>query len=223
VPADENKAPDVYAEREGEWRLVSRGTQGTSARFLEATDDGKTVFFSTNDAIVPTDTDAAVDVYMTREGAGYPYTPPPVPPVCAGLESCRGGISNAPNQSSAGSASFEGRGNENPRGRKAGSGKVTVLSPRPATGPSGALKVKAPGKGKLTVTGPGVKKATKSVAKAGTYTLKVTLTPAARKALAKSGQAKKKLKVSFKPAQGKASNATVKFTFKAPAGKKGGR
>jgi hypothetical protein len=158
---------------------------------------------------------------MTREGAGYPYTAPPVPPVCAGIESCHAGVPATPTQSSPGSSSLEGRGNEKPRSRKGGG--VTVIKPRPATGNSGALKVKAPGKGKLTVSGAGVKKASKPVSKAGTYTLKVTLTPAARKALEKSGQTQKTLKVSFKPNQGKASSTTVKFTFKASAGKKGGR
>jgi hypothetical protein len=221
VAADENQAPDVYAEKDGEWRLVSRATGNTSARFLDATDDGKTVFFSTNDAISPTDNDNAVDVYMTREGAGYPYTPPPVLPVCAGVESCHAGVPPTPTQSSAGSAAFEGRGNEKPRSRK--SGGVTVIKPRVATGSNGALKVKAPDKGKLTVSGAGVRKASKSVSKAGTYTLKVTLTPGAAKALQKSGQTQKTLKVAFKPSQGKASSTTVKLTFKASAGKKGGR
>jgi len=222
VPADDNKSRDVYAEHDGEWRLISRATQGTSARFLEATDDGKTVFFSTNDAIVPTDTDNSVDVYMTREGAGYPYTPPPVPPVCAGIESCHAGVPPTPTQSSAGSSAFEGRGNEQPRSRKGG-GKVTVAKAKPAVGSTGALQVKAPGKGKLTITGPGVKKVTKSVSKAGTYTVKVNLTPGAAKDLERSGQAQKTLKVSFKPSQGKASSATAKLTFKASAGSKGGR
>jgi hypothetical protein len=222
VAADNNNLRDAYAAKDGEWRLLSRGTQGTSSRFLDATDDGKTVFISTDDPIAPTDTDGAVDVYMTREGAGYPYTPPVVPPVCAGIESCHAGVPATPTQSSAGSSSFEGRGNEKPRSRKGGD-KLTVAKPRPATGSNGALKIKAPGKGKLTITGPGVKKATKSVSKSGTYTLKVTLTPQARKALEKSGQAQKKLKVTFKPSQGKAQSATVKLTFKASAGKKGGR
>ena len=222
VPTDGNNLEDVYAYRDGDLRLVSRGAGNVSARFLEATEDGKTVFISTDDPIYPGDNDRAVDIYMTREGAGYPYTTPPVPPACSGIESCHRGVPPTPTQSSPGSSGFEGRGNEG-RGRKAGTGKVTVASPRPAVGPSGTLKVKAPGKGKLTVTGAGVKKATKSVAKAGTYSLKVTLTPAARKALAKSRQVKKKLKVSFKPAQGKASSTTVALTYKASANTKGGR
>ncbi|HYJ23267.1 MAG TPA: hypothetical protein VEW07_14745 [Solirubrobacterales bacterium] len=221
VAADQNKLEDVYAYNDGDLRLVSRASQASS-RFLDATDDGKTVFFSTDDPIYPGDNDRAVDIYMTREGAGFPYTPPPVPPVCAGIESCHAGVPATPTQSSPGSSGFEGRGNEQPRTRTSG-GKVTVIKPRPATGTNGALKVKAPSKGKLTVSGSGIKKATKSVSKAGTYTVKVTLTPQARKALEKSGQAQKKLKVTFKPSQGKASSATVKFTFKASAGKKGGR
>jgi len=222
LPADQNKLEDVYAYKDGDLRLVSRGDGNSSSRFLDATDDGKTVFFSTDDPIYGGDNDTAVDIYMTREGAGYPYTPPVNPPVCAGIESCHNGVPATPTQSSAGSSSFEGRGNEKPRSRKGGD-RVTVIKPRPATGTSGALKVKAPGKGKLTVSGPGVKKATKSVAKAGTYSVKVTLTPGAAKALERSGQVQKKLKVTFKSSQGKASSTTVKLTFKASAGKKGGR
>ncbi len=95
---------------------------------------------------------------MTREGAGYPYTPTVVTPPCSGLEACRAGVPGTPGQSSAGSSSFQGRGNETP-----GTGKVTVAKAKPAVGTTGALKIKAPGKGKLTVTGAGVKKATKSV------------------------------------------------------------
>ncbi|HYJ21121.1 MAG TPA: hypothetical protein VEW07_03750, partial [Solirubrobacterales bacterium] len=98
-----------------------------------------------------------------------------------------------------------------------------VAKAKPAVGSTGALQVKAPGKGKLTITGPGVKKVTKSVSKAGTYTVKVNLTPGAAKDLERSGQAQKTLKVSFKPSQGKASSATAKLTFKASAGSKGGR
>jgi hypothetical protein len=221
VAADQNKLEDAYAYNDGDLRLVSRATQA-SARFLDATDDGKTVFISTDDPIYPGDNDRAVDVYMTREGAGYPYTPPPTPPLCAGIESCHAGVPATPTQSSPGSSGFEGRGNEKPRTRTSG-GKVTVIKPRPAAGSSGALKVKAPSKGKLTVSGPGVKKARKSISKAGTYTVKVTLTPGAAKALQKSGQTQRKLKVTFKPSQGKPSSATVKLTFKASAGKKGGR
>jgi len=221
LPADRNELEDVYAYKDGNLRLVSRATPGYSARFLDATPDGKSIFISTDDPISPTDIDRSVDVYMTREGAGYPYTPTVVTPPCSGLEGCHAGVPGTPTQSSAGSSSFHGRGNETPATGQGG--KVTVGKAKPAVGATGVLKVRAPGKGKLTVTGPGVKKAGKSVSKAGTYRVKVTLTPAARKALKKSGHARKKLKVTFKPSQGKASSATVKLTFKASTGKKGGR
>jgi hypothetical protein len=222
LPADRNELEDVYAYKDGDLRLISRATPGYSARFLDATPDGKTVFISTDDPISPTDVDVSVDVYMTREGAGYPYTPPVVTPPCSGLEACHAGVPGIPAQSSAGSSSFQGRGNETPSTDQGG--KVRVGKARPAVGTTGVLKVRAPGKGRLTVTGHGVKKAGKSVSKAGTYKVKVTLTPAARKALKKSGHARKKLKVTFRPSQGKASSATVKLTFKASTGKKkGGR
>lgn len=221
VPTDKNELEDVYAYKDGSLRLVSRATPGYSARFLDATPDGKTVFISTNDPISPQDNDQAVDVYMTREGAGYPYTPSVVTPPCGGLEACRAGVPGTPSRSSAGTSSFQGRGNPTPD--TGTSGKVTVAKAKPVVGATGTLKVKAPGKGKLTVTGPGVKNAGRSVSKAGTYTVKVTLTSAARKALKKAGHVRKKLKVTFKPSHGNASSATVKLTFKASAGKKGGR
>jgi hypothetical protein len=222
LPADRNELEDVYAYKDGDLRLISRATPGYSARFLDATPDGKTVFISTDDPISPTDVDNSVDVYMTREGAGYPYTPTVVTPPCSGIEACHAGVPGTATQPSAGSSSFQGRGNETPSIGQGG--KVTVRKAKAAVGATGVLKVRAPGKGKLTVTGRGVKKGGTSVSKAGTYKVKVTLTHAARKALKKSGHARKKLKVTFRPSQGTASSATVKLTFKASTGKKkGGR
>jgi len=51
----------------------------------------------------------------------------------------------------------------------------------------------------------------------------VSLTGKAKRALRRSGHLKQKLKVAFKPNQGKASQTTVQLTFKAPTGKRGHR
>ena len=70
VAEDGNGLKDVYAYRDGVVRLVSRAMPGYSSRFLEASVDGKAIFFSTDDPISPTDTDKSVDVYVTRVGCG---------------------------------------------------------------------------------------------------------------------------------------------------------
>jgi hypothetical protein len=94
---------------------------------------------------------------------------------------------------------------------------VSVSGPRTIVGPSGALGVRAPGKGRLTVSGNGVKRTSRQVAKAGRYSLKVALTAQGRTALAKSGRTRQKVTVSFKSSDGSGSKVTVTLTFKAPA------
>jgi hypothetical protein len=220
LPQDNNELEDVYAYRDGELRLVSRAAAGMASRFLDATYDGKTVFFATNDPIVGTDTDRAYDVYMTREGAGYPFSPVVPAPPCDGVEACRGGTAAAPVSPSAGSATFSGRGNVKGDSR-ARRQAVSVARAKAAVGATATLKVTAPGKGTLKLTGAGIKAASRSVAKAATYRLQATLTAAAKRALAKAGVVRKKVKVTFTPSAGKASSVTLQVTYKAAANRKG--
>lgn len=217
LPADENELEDVYAYSHGELRLVSRATNGRSARFLDATPDGKTVFISTDDPISPTDVDDSVDVYMTREGAGYPYTPTAETPPCGGLEACHLGVPASPTQGSPGTASFAGPGDATVQ-RVA---PLAVKKPKQVRGTSASLRIRVPGKGRLTVSGQGVKTVKVKTGRAATYTVKVSLTGKAKRSLRRSGHVKPKLKVAFKPTQGKATRTTVRLTFKARAGKRG--
>jgi hypothetical protein len=214
VAADVNGLNDVYAYRDGEHHLLSRAAQGMKARFLDATPDGKSVFFATNDPIAPTDNDKAIDVYMTREGAGFPYTPPVVDPVCTGGD-CRGPLSPVEGLPLAGSVSFSGSGNVRP-----GGARLSVAGRRSIVGVAAKLRVKVPGKGRVTVSGSGVRTAKRSVSRAGTYTVRVALTAKARKALKKSKSAKKRVRVTFMPADGSASQRTLTLTYKAPANSK---
>jgi len=220
LPEDTNELEDAYAYKDGELRLLSRAAAGMSSRFLDATYDGKTVFIATNDPIVGTDVDRAYDIYMTREGAGYPFNSVvPVPP-CDGLEACRDGAPAGAAAASPGSAFFKGRGNVK-GDSKARKLKVSVAKAKTATGATASLLVRAPGKGTLKLSGAGVKTATRSAAKATTYRLKATLTGAAKRALAKAGVVRKKVKVTFTPRQGRPSSVTLQVTYKAAANRKG--
>jgi hypothetical protein len=218
VPGDVNGLNDVYAYRDGEHRLLSRASQGMKARFLDATPDGKSVFFATNDPIAPTDNDKAIDIYMTREGAGFPYTPPIVVPPCTGGD-CREPFTPVEGLPLAGSVSFAGRGNSGPA-----PARLSVAGGKSIVGTAAKLRVRVPGKGRVTVSGAGVKTAKRSVSRAGTYTVRVALTAKARKALKRSKSARKRVRVTFTPAEGSTSNRTLSLTYRSkPANKKKGR
>jgi hypothetical protein len=218
VETDVNGLNDVYAYRDGEHRLLSRATQGMPARFLDATPDGKSVFFWTKDPIAPTDNDKSLDVYMTREGAGFPYTPPIAVQPCTGSD-CRDPFTPVAGLPLAGSVSFGGRGNAGPA-----PARLSVAGGKSVVGTAARLRVKVPGKGRVTVSGAGIKTAKRSVSRAGSYTVRVALTAKARKALKKSKTARKKVRVTFTPADGQVSKRTLSLTYKSkPTNKKKGR
>lgn len=92
--------------------LVSTGRSGDDSYFLDASADGRDVFLSTRQRLLPTDADERYDVYDARVGGGFPLPPPP-PPACAG-EACRPAEA-APSGSFPASAGFVGDGNAKPR------------------------------------------------------------------------------------------------------------
>jgi hypothetical protein len=211
LPSDSNGTPDVYAYKGGELRLVSRAAQGTSARFLDATPDGKSVFFSTDDAIVPTDTDRSVDVYMTREGAGYPYTAPPVDPPCTGGD-CRDPFAGGGGLAPIGSLTFVAPERSGPVGGAA----VRVSALKAVTGARATLRVRVPAAGSIRVSGASVRGSSRRATRAATYRVGVRLSAKARKSLGKRGQLKVRVRVAFRASGGSASSRTVTVTFKRP-------
>jgi hypothetical protein len=211
VAADSNGYGDVYAYRDGEQWLLSRAGQGVSARFLDATPDGKSVFFATNDAIASTDTDRAVDVYLTRAGAGFPFTPPVVVPPCSSSE-CRDPLAAVgPLLAPIGSLTFTA-----PADRRARATTVRVSKLKAVTGARAVLRVRVPSAGSIRVFGPTVRNATKRTGRAATYRVPVTLSAKARKALAKRGTVKVRVRVAFRATGGESTRRAVMVTFKKP-------
>lgn len=209
-PSDKNGLPDAYEFHAGEHRLVSTGAEGKTARFVDASEDGKTIFFTTTDAIVPQDSDRVLDLYMTREGAGFPYTPPAETPPCLGLETCHGGIPGimpGPNPST---ATFHGRPNP-----EIAIGRVTVTRAA-AAGKAVRVTVRVSGPGKVTASGPGLRRVSKRATKAGKVTLLLRLAPQSEQALKTHSRLSRKVTVSFQPAEGRRATATKALTLKAP-------
>ena len=101
---------DVYEWHDGTVSLISSGTGTEGTVLMGATRTGNEVFFFTRDRLVGWDIDNGRDIYVAHTGGGFPE-PPAVPPVCEG-EACRGPATVAPATSGAGSAVFEGPGNQ---------------------------------------------------------------------------------------------------------------
>jgi hypothetical protein len=212
VPTDSNGTGDVYAYRDGQLRLVSRAAQGTSARLLDATPDGKTVFIATDDPISPTDNDRSVDVYMTREGAGYPYTAPVVKPPCTGGD-CRDPFAGAGGLAPIGSLAFASPDEEPAR---SGTTTVRVSKLRAAIGSRAVLRVRVPSAGSIRVSGRAVRSAGRRATRSATYRVEVRLSAKARKSLAKRKALRVRVRVAFRSRDGKTARRTVTVRFKAP-------
>ncbi len=105
LPWDTNGARDVYefesegvgscssaslgfnAESGGCVYLISTGQSEDESYLLDASSNGRDVFFSTRSRLVGWDENDNYDVYDARIGGGFPEPPPP-PPLCQG-EACK--------------------------------------------------------------------------------------------------------------------------------------
>jgi len=109
VAQDTNNHRDVYEWENGKVALISSGTSLEDAFFMDNSESGEDVFFSTSQGLARVDTDGAYDVYDAR--MGVPAAPSP--PACSGT-GCQGLPSPPPGFSTPSSATFAGTGNYPP-------------------------------------------------------------------------------------------------------------
>ena len=127
VPRDTNGRQDVYEwERAGSagecvkagaelfvasaggcLSLISSGESPTDSEFVDASPDGRDVFFKTASSLLPQDP-GLIDIYDAREGGGLPVPPPPARP-CEG-EACQSPPA-PPEAPTTASSNYEGPGN----------------------------------------------------------------------------------------------------------------
>ncbi|MFL5872196.1 MAG: hypothetical protein ACJ75T_01800 [Solirubrobacterales bacterium] len=98
--------------------LISAGREPVDSNFLAADTTGKNVFFTTRDQLVLRDKDDLLDVYVAREGGGFPAETEVARSECQG-EACQPPYS-PPNDPTPASLGFDGAGNldEKPPARK---------------------------------------------------------------------------------------------------------
>jgi hypothetical protein len=114
VPEDLSPARDVYMWQDdgtpnGKLSLISSG-QGKFDSFVGASADGKTVFFTTYDRLLPSVENDNLKLYAARLGGGFPA--PPAAAVGCGGDACQGQSPTPPGLLAPGSMNFIGPGNK---------------------------------------------------------------------------------------------------------------
>jgi hypothetical protein len=218
VPEDGNGLKDVYTYRGGAVRLVSRALPGRSSRFLEASVDGKAIFFSTDDPISPTDTDKSIDVYVTRVGAGYPYTAPVRTPACGGND-CRGPVAPLGPLVLPSTDTAIGSGNVASKPRTPALRSPVVARKTSIRGSAGALRVRVPVKGQIVVSGVGLRSSSVTARAAGSYGVAVRLSAQGRRLLARRGRVTVQARVRLVPRAGASRSVRAGLTFKSISSK----
>lgn len=133
VHSDTNKAQDVYEYVNGHPQLITTGTGETSTAhgltaalenppgLVGVSADGRDVYFSTYDTLVPEDHNGLfLKFYDARAGGGFPAPAPPPP--CEAADECHGPGSSPPsaipNETGANLIGGNARANTNSKGHK---------------------------------------------------------------------------------------------------------
>lgn len=220
VAEDTNNVRDVYLwDRDAapghQLQLVTSGKGNAPSYALDIDPTGRNVFFSTQEGLVLADRNGNFNVYDARVGGGFPGSQES----CAG-EACRPPVIPAL-PASIGSGALSGDGNVRPAPAPA-KPSIAVVRPR-AAGSVTKLRVRVSGPGQISVSGPLVRKATRSVSRAGTYAVTVRPNARAKSALAKKQSLNVRARVSYRARGGRSVAKTVTATFAAKTTVRKGR
>jgi hypothetical protein len=217
VPEDTNGAGDVYEWVDGRVTLASDGQDPTGAGGdgygMAISADGSTVAFTTARALVATDRDTAVDVYVLRGGDDVTAPVAEEPPACDG-DACQPPPGGSPPLGAPITPSFVGPGNASPGDDAAPrSVRLGVPARTKTRGSIARLRIRVPAAGRLRVTGAGLRRVTQTIAKAGTYTVTVRLTSAARRALVREGSTNRRARITLTLANRRSVTATARIAY----------
>ncbi len=199
---DTNGRADVYQWFEGQLSLISTGRGEGPAEFVDASADGRDVFFTTRERLVGSDLDNRVDVYDARVGGGFPEQQ--LPPPCVG-DDCQGQLAARPALPELGVGVAPG---DPPASRRAAfTVRRLAASQRRALarGRAVRLSVRVNKPGRVAARGSArigkrvrtVLSTTRRARRAGTMELSLRLSKTARAQLARSGRLRVSLKVRF--------------------------
>jgi hypothetical protein len=169
LPEDRNVSRDVYEYRNGQLRMLTAGKDGEGpSALVGASRDGTTVFVAAPTPFTSEDTEAGFyKFWAVRVGGGFASRTPA--PECEGV-GCEGVVQPPPAVSGTASRTFFGAGNVSERGVRAAL-RVKALAPDRRGGIR--LRVTVASAGRITVTGPKVRRLTKVLPRGGAYRLRI--------------------------------------------------
>jgi hypothetical protein len=215
---DVNNARDVYMWENGKNYLLTSGRNPVPSLVLDSSASGDSVMFVTKDGLIPSDTNGTYDVYSVRVNGGFAE---PVTETCEG-DACQGQSSASRQAATPGSGMLAWAGSKKEsRKSKARSRKALATTQLGRPGPNNArVRIQVPSAGKVSIAGADVKSKARRVKKRGALVIAVGLSPQGKSKLARRGQLKTTVKVTFRPKSGAATKKTMKLSY---AGPKGGR
>jgi hypothetical protein len=230
VDDDVNEALDIYEWHDGQVGLITDGTfDRPSAQVFPAmvgvTPSGHDFFFWEYTKLTEQGQDDGINLYDARIDGGFPPADPPPDP-CSG-DACQGGTTNPPQFSDPGSTGVTGTEDVGPQPEPPLPGRYTVAKitakQKQAFAKTGklTLKVKVNQAGRVSATATAkigkrtqrIAGSNRSVARAGTATLTLRLTAAAKKQLRKKGKLTTRLAISFTEAD---ATKSLKLVLKSP-------
>jgi hypothetical protein len=202
---------NVYEWYRGQVSLLATGR----VQFLDMGPDGRDVFLKTYSRLDSRDVDAVGDVYDLRANGGFAPPIQPPAPCDPGAGQCQRQSGQAPGVfGSPGSLALLGSGNALPVSRDE-LAKLKVAMPATARSSSTRLATRVPGRGVLYMSGRGIVRSSRIVAKAGTQRIAARLSSSARRRLERDRRVRIFVTVRFVPATGaRAQSVRVPVTFK---------
>ncbi len=202
VGSDKNGKADVYMWSASGLNLISSGSSSEESEFIDASESGDDVFFTTRDQLVGADVDHQVDVYDARVRGGLPEQEQPLPCIA---DNCQPPQLPRPVLPSLGSQIEAG----DPPTFKRASFMVSRLSAKARRALAGgrrvSLTVRVNKRGRVVVRGTArigkktstVMSAARRTRAAGKVRLSLRLSKAGRERLARAGALRVALRVRF--------------------------
>ena len=208
VSQDINGKRDVYEWENGHVYLISSGVGANPSMFLDNSESGNDVFFTTTDSLLEGDTDGSYDVYDARVGGGFPrgvsaaecvgvcqpLTSPPAPPSFVSQLTGTSGNLTAP-----------------PAKRTTVQQPTVTVLRDSVKGAKATIVASVPSAGRLVASGKGLSRVTRRLGKAGTTTVTLTLSKQDQLVLAQhpGRRLKVSVKLLFTPTHGSRLSASV--------------
>ena len=164
---------NLYEWGDGRLTLLYSGLSDTDPKLLGVSPSGDDVYFDAYGFVTSESRQSTDSIYDARRGGGFPAPPSGAAPCVA--SACQGAPSAPPALPAAATVRLTGE--AVPGGPPAEPRRAARVAKKVVRGSTVRVDVVAPAKGRITVSGAHVRTGARSVTKAGTYGVAVTLRP----------------------------------------------